>query len=90
MCTSIMSWSPPTDLVNEHVAAIGAGTLGRRIGLVSAAKGGSVKVVDIKREVAEKALPWIQSQLPARSRAVKGTPGQASIETDAQRAAQNA
>lgn len=90
LCTAIMSWSPPTDLANQHVAVIGAGTLGRRVGLVWAAKGGSVKVVDAEREVAEKALQWIQSRLPAQSRAVKGTPGQVSIETDAQRAVQKA
>ncbi|KAL9121628.1 MAG: hypothetical protein Q9187_001820 [Circinaria calcarea] len=85
-----MSWSPPTNLTEQYVAVIGAGTLGRRVGLAWAAKGGKVKVVDTKRDVAEEALKWIQSQLPDRSRAVKGTPGRVSIEMDAQRAVQNA
>ena len=85
-----MIWTPPTDLFNQHVTVIGAGTLGRRVGLVWAAKGGSVQVVDTKREAAENALIWIQDQLPARSKAVKGTPGQVSIETDTQKAVQHA
>ena len=62
---------------------------GRRVGLIWAAKGGSVQAVDTNREAAENALRWIQDQLPARSKAVKGTPGQVSIETDTQKAVQH-
>ena len=47
-------------------------------------------MVDTKREAAENALKWIQDQLPARSKAVKGTPGQVSIETDTHKAVQHA
>lgn len=65
---NIMSWSPPTDLINEYVTVIGDGTLGRRVGLMWTLKGGSVRVMDTKREAAEKALKWIQAQLPAQSK----------------------
>ena len=47
-------------------------------------------MVDTDHEVAEKALQWIQSELPAQAQAIDGAPGRVSIETDTQRAVQDA
>ncbi|MCJ1324751.1 hypothetical protein MMC10_001413 [Thelotrema lepadinum] len=85
-----MTWSTPKDLASQHVAVIGAGTLGRRVALVWASKGGSVKIVDTKEEATKETLKWVQDQLPEQAKAVKGTPGQVSVATDNESACKNA
>ena len=85
-----MTCVPPTDVDGRHVAVIGAGTLGRRVGLVWASKGASVKVVDMKIEAVKQAVEWIREKLPDRAKAVNGTPGNVTIGTDNQEAVKNA
>ena len=85
-----MTWSAPRDLASRHVAVIGAGTLGRRIALVWASKGGSVKIVDTKEESAKEALKWVQDHLLERVKAVQGTPGKVHVDTNTESACKQA
>lgn len=85
-----MSWSAPSDLISSHVSVIGTGTLGRRVGLVWATQGGSVELVDNKKEAAEQALEWIQSRLSEQVKAVSGKAGKVTIATNTQESVKNA
>ena len=85
-----MTWSALSDLASQHVAVIGAGTLGRRVALVWASKGGSVKIVDTKEESAKQALKWVQDRLSEQAKAVQGTPGQVHVDTSTKSACKNA
>lgn len=60
-----MAYLEPKDLASRHVVVIGSGTLGRRVALVWASKGGSVKLVDANVDAASNALSWIRNKLPA-------------------------
>ena len=71
-----IGYSAPVDTISRHVAVIGTGTLGRRVGLMWASKGDSVLIVDSKSESASAALAWIEKELPSRVKAVPGTSGQ--------------
>ena len=85
-----MSWFPPRNLSTQHVAVVGAGILGRRVGLVWAAKGGHVQMVDTNKDTTKQALDWIHSELPGYSRKLKGVPGHCSSETSLAKAVENA
>ncbi|KAI4215914.1 MAG: hypothetical protein LQ351_001902 [Letrouitia transgressa] len=77
-----MGYSLSTDTGSRHVAIIGSGRLGRRIGLVWASKGGSVIIVNRKPEAVSAALVWIKTTLPTQAKAVQGAEGQITGETN--------
>lgn len=85
-----MGKSVPKDFSSRHVVVIGTGTLGRRIGLVWASQGGAVKMVDSRVDAASEALSWIKKELPARVKAIDGSEGEVTIETDTKEAVQGA
>ena len=58
--------STPSPLITDRsIAVIGAGTLGRRIALMFATGGGTVRVCDLDATQREKAADFIGEQLPA-------------------------
>jgi len=85
-----MGYSVPKDCSSRHVVVIGTGTLGRRVGLVWASKGGAVKMVDSKADAASEALSWIKEELPARVKAINGSEGEVMTETDTKEAVKGA
>ena len=85
-----MGYSDPKDTSSRHVVVIGTGTLGRRVGLVWASKGGAVKMVDSKADAASEALSWIKTELPARVKAINGSEGEVMTETDPKEAVKGA
>ena len=85
-----MAYSLPQDTSSRPVVVIGSGTLGRRVALVWASKGGSVVLVDSNPAAASAALHWIEKELPARARAVNGTPGKVISATDNETAVKGA
>jgi len=64
----------PTDLALRPVAVVGAGTLGRRIALMLALRGGEVRITDPSPEQRAAAVAYVRQQLPAL---VERTPGAA-------------
>lgn len=71
----VMVYFEPKDLATRHIVVVGSGTLGRRVALVWAAKGNSVKLVDTNADITSKALSWIHNKLPGQVRAVNGHKG---------------
>lgn len=59
-----MTYRLPKEIPSRPVAVIGAGTLGRRIALMMANRGGVVQVYDPDTGVAEAARRYIDEQLP--------------------------
>ncbi|OIN77980.1 3-hydroxyacyl-CoA dehydrogenase family protein [Mycobacterium malmoense] len=60
-----MSYSPPTNIENRPITIVGAGTLGRRIALTYATRGGVVRIYDISDDPLDDAKKFIDGQLPA-------------------------
>jgi 3-hydroxyacyl-CoA dehydrogenase len=85
-----MTYFASGDLSDRHVAVIGSGTLGRRIALIWASKGGKVKLIDIDADAASKALSWIHNELPERAKAVNGSEGEITLDSDTERAVRDA
>ena len=85
-----MVYSVPQNTSSRPVVVIGSGTLGRRVGLMWASKGGEVVIVDSKPAAASAALEWIKHELPARAKVVKGTPGELYSATDNETAVKGA
>ena len=77
-----MSYSLPEETSSRHVVVVGSGTLGRRVALMWASKGSSITIVDSNAEAATAALGWIKKELPGRAKAVHGTQGKVSSDTD--------
>ncbi|KAK3064882.1 hypothetical protein LTS18_003045 [Coniosporium uncinatum] len=75
---------------SRDVVVIGSGTLGRRVVLVWASQGGSVRLVDSNEQAVKEALTWVEVNLPGRVKAVKGTEGKVTIESSTQKAIKNA
>ncbi len=68
--------SSPSPLVDRPIAVVGAGTLGRRIALMFATGGGTVRVCDLDETQREQAAAFIEEQLPAVLEQVgSSTPG---------------
>jgi 3-hydroxybutyryl-CoA dehydrogenase len=57
--------SPSPTIPDRPIAVIGAGTLGRRIALMFATGGGTVRVCDLDTTQLEQAADFIEEQLPA-------------------------
>ncbi|KAI4161795.1 MAG: hypothetical protein LQ342_004628 [Letrouitia transgressa] len=85
-----MGYSLSADTTSRHVAIIGSGTLGRRVGLVWASRGGSVIIVDNKPEAISAALAWIKTRLQGQVKAIQGTEGQFTGETNIENAVKGA
>jgi 3-hydroxybutyryl-CoA dehydrogenase len=62
----------PADLERRPVAVIGAGTLGRRIALMFASRGGEVRVHDASREATTAATEFVAAELPALVATIEG------------------
>ncbi|MYT73479.1 MULTISPECIES: 3-hydroxyacyl-CoA dehydrogenase family protein [unclassified Streptomyces] len=78
-----MSFTLPTDTQSRPVAVIGAGTLGRRIAMMFATRGGTVRLFDSVQQAGDNALAYIKEQLPHVAAGIKGgTPGTVVATTD--------
>lgn len=73
-----MAIEVPDDLARRPVAVLGAGTLGRRIALVLATRGGQVRLHDPSPQEREAAVRHVAEHLPELARSVEGgSPGTA-------------
>lgn len=73
----------PRNHFQRPVAVVGAGTLGRRIALMFATRGGEVRIIDPDGEVGNAAVAFVEKQLPDVAAAVpNGTPGTAEYVPD--------
>lgn len=59
-----MTYSPPADIDNRPVAVLGAGTLGRRIALTFATRGGVVHLYDVSEESLQSAKKFLDQRIP--------------------------
>lgn len=59
-----MTYSPPADIDNRPVAVLGAGTLGRRIALTFATRGGVVHLYDVSEESLQSATAFLDQRIP--------------------------
>ncbi|SIM82041.1 3-hydroxyacyl-CoA dehydrogenase family protein [Mycobacteroides abscessus] len=88
-----MTYSPPTDIDNRPVAVLGAGTLGRRIALTFATRGGAVHLYDVSEESLQSAKEFLDQRIPelvkARS-ALGAQPATIEYFTDLPRAVKDA
>jgi len=75
---------------NQHVAIIGTGSIGRRIGMVWASRSGSVKLYDPDASQAGQAFEWIKKTLPGLSKRSKSMPGAAEVAVSLEDAVRNA
>ncbi|MFE0330216.1 3-hydroxyacyl-CoA dehydrogenase NAD-binding domain-containing protein [Streptomyces sp. NPDC058960] len=62
-----MSFALPTNIESRPVAVIGAGTLGRRIALMFADRGGLVRIYDKSAQAGEAARAYVEENLGARA-----------------------
>ncbi|MFF9480434.1 3-hydroxyacyl-CoA dehydrogenase family protein [Streptomyces sp. NPDC014733] len=86
-----MSFTLPTAPENRPVTVVGAGTLGRRIALMFATRGGPVRVHDPAAEAGDAARAYIEKELPAvAARLAGGRPGTVETTTDLARALDDA
>src|SRR5258708_99273 len=86
-----MSFNVPTDFASRPVAVIGAGTLGRRIALISAAHGAEVRIYDLAEDQRRAAVDYVTQNLHALADEVTGVaPGDVSPEADLVEAVHNA
>ncbi|MFG2500855.1 3-hydroxyacyl-CoA dehydrogenase family protein [Streptomyces sp. NPDC048441] len=78
-----MAFTLPTDIQNRPVAVIGAGTLGRRIALMFATRGGLVRIYDKSRQADEAALTYVEKHVAeVAARIEGGRPGQVTVTHD--------
>ncbi|MEV5594565.1 3-hydroxyacyl-CoA dehydrogenase NAD-binding domain-containing protein [Streptomyces sp. NPDC052496] len=82
-----MAFTPPSDHQDRPVAVIGAGTLGRRIALMFATRGGLVRIYDPAAEAGAAARAYVARELPEVVRTIDGgRPGTVEAVTDLSRA----
>ncbi|WP_068176319.1 3-hydroxyacyl-CoA dehydrogenase family protein [Mycobacterium sp. UM_CSW] len=73
----------PTDYSSRPVAVVGAGTLGRRIALIFAARGVAVKIYDLAEAQRQAAVDYVSKSVPALVDQLTGVvPGSISAEAD--------
>jgi 3-hydroxybutyryl-CoA dehydrogenase len=78
-----MSFTLPTDVENRPVAVIGAGTLGRRIALMFATRGGEVRIYDKSAEAGAAAVAYVAENVAQTAAKVDGgRPGRANVTDD--------
>ncbi len=78
-----MAFTLPTAIESRPVAVIGGGTLGRRIALMFATRGGDVRIYDPSRAVGEQAAAFVAEHVAGVAATVDGgRPGRASAHTE--------
>ncbi|MEW2272041.1 3-hydroxyacyl-CoA dehydrogenase family protein [Streptomyces griseofuscus] len=78
-----MTFTLPTGIDARPVAVLGAGTLGRRIALMFATRGGQVRVYDPSAEAGKQACGYVEEHVAeVASRVGGGTPGSVVATTD--------
>ncbi|MEU8588775.1 3-hydroxyacyl-CoA dehydrogenase family protein [Streptomyces sp. NPDC048664] len=78
-----MAFTLPTDIENRPVGVIGAGTLGRRIALMFATRGGEVRVHDPSSRAREDARDFVEENLTQVAAGIDGgTPGRVTLTDD--------
>ncbi|GAA5024614.1 3-hydroxyacyl-CoA dehydrogenase family protein [Kitasatospora paranensis] len=78
-----MDFVLPTRIDARPVAVVGAGTLGRRIGLMFATRGGQVRIYDPSAGAGADACAYVRAELPKIVECIDGgAPGEASSTTD--------
>ncbi|MFD9960980.1 3-hydroxyacyl-CoA dehydrogenase family protein [Amycolatopsis sp. NPDC058986] len=71
-----MSFAVPSGYASRPVAVIGAGTLGRRIALMFATRGGTVRIHDLAQPQREAAVSYVEQNVAEiAGRIENGTPG---------------
>ncbi|WBP93330.1 3-hydroxyacyl-CoA dehydrogenase family protein [Mycolicibacterium neoaurum] len=59
-----MTYTPPTGLTDRPIAILGAGTLGRRIALTFATRGGRVHLYDVNEDSLNDAADFLSAEVP--------------------------
>ncbi|KAE8765497.1 3-hydroxyacyl-CoA dehydrogenase family protein [Georgenia thermotolerans] len=78
-----MTFTLPTNIENRPAAVIGAGTLGRRIALMLADRGGLVRIYDLSADARDAAKAFVEEQLPRVVETVDGgRPGTVELTDD--------
>ncbi|MFI2206487.1 3-hydroxyacyl-CoA dehydrogenase family protein [Streptomyces sp. NPDC020192] len=78
-----MSFALPTNIESRPVAVIGAGTLGRRIALMFADRGGLVRIYDKSAQAGEAARAYVEENLPKVVAKIQGgKPGSVVVTND--------
>src|SRR5215467_13008002 len=87
-----MSINAPTEFTSSPVAVVGAGTLGRRIALMSAAHGAERKIYDLTETQRHADVDLVSSQnVLSRAERLNGVvPGRVSAEADLAEAVKDA
>jgi 3-hydroxybutyryl-CoA dehydrogenase len=80
---TMVNYSLPTNIDNRPIVIVGAGTLGRRIAMTYATRGGVVRLYDISEGPLDAARKFIEEQLPALLKSRPGSqPGTLEYVTD--------
>ncbi|GAA1303556.1 3-hydroxyacyl-CoA dehydrogenase family protein [Streptomyces sanglieri] len=78
-----MAFTVPADVENRPVAVIGSGTLGRRIALMFATRGGEVRIYDKSKEAGEAARAYVAENVAEVASGIEGgSPGRARVTDD--------
>ncbi|MGA5650713.1 3-hydroxyacyl-CoA dehydrogenase family protein [Streptomyces seoulensis] len=78
-----MTFTLPTDLDSRPVTVLGAGTLGRRIALMFATRGGEVRIYDPSAEAGKQACAYVEQHVSEIAARVEGgAPGSVAATTD--------
>ncbi|MFI9390934.1 3-hydroxyacyl-CoA dehydrogenase family protein [Streptomyces bauhiniae] len=78
-----MTFTLPTSLDSRPVAVLGAGTLGRRIALMFATRGGEVRIYDPSAEAGKQACAYVEQHVSEIAARVEGgTAGSVAATTD--------
>nr|BFD87341.1 3-hydroxyacyl-CoA dehydrogenase family protein [Streptomyces sp. Xyl84] len=78
-----MAFTLPQDIRNRPVAVIGAGTLGRRIALMFATRGGLVRIYDRSPESSEAARAYVEEHVSEIAAGLDGgEPGRVAVTDD--------
>lgn len=78
-----MAFALPQDIQNRPVAVIGAGTLGRRIALMFATRGGLVRIYDRSPESSEAARAYVEEHVSETAAGLDGgEPGRVAVTDD--------
>lgn len=67
-----MSFTMPTNIESRPVTVIGGGTLGRKIALMLANRGGTVRIVDMIPQVRLDAMAYVEEMMPKVVKSIKG------------------
>jgi 3-hydroxybutyryl-CoA dehydrogenase len=88
---SAVSFAVPADYSTRPVAVVGAGTLGRRIALMFAIRGGTVRIYDLSQQQRDAAVGYVEQNVAeVAGRLGNGTPGTAVATDDLAAAVQDA